>query len=325
MVKEIYKLSQNLVDPRYNGFRFKRGTKSLTGRKNRELDFDPDDGRKFGWKPQKLKKLWEAPELVGPVPSFHDYPCVGSIPCFSKKSVNALQDLLLPSGELLPANTEQGVFYLYNILAVTDAFVPESSDMIMLRTGLAAGVNFYFFDKNATDGLTVFRIRYRPPEVFVTDEFKKRVEDANLNGFLFEKVWPFKRGIDWREKAGEVRQKIRNQSEKLRGESIYIDFYYPDGGLASKSRIQLEKLADSIEMLLSDEMKSNGEYLGTLEMADDCGEYSRFYVSCPSIKKIQTKLTSWVASRKWPYTCAITFRLGHLHEIKVKERRVELP
>lgn len=130
---------------------------------------------------------------------FNDYPEIElEVPCFSQRAVEALRALLEPNGELLPVESKFGEYFAYNILAKVEAPDLSRSKMEFFpsENRVAVGVDYFAFDKSHINDLSIFRLKEKWTYTRVTDSFRKRVEHAQLNGFLFSKVWPLKRGVN---------------------------------------------------------------------------------------------------------------------------------
>jgi hypothetical protein len=118
----VYKLKPVFDDPRFARYDFDLDT-SLIGNEYLYQDFDGRNPGKLNWEPVPLAALWKPCRLLGKVQPYHDYPSPGSeTAIFSRRAVETLKDLLLPSGELLPTITQTGEYYVYNILHKSDAF-----------------------------------------------------------------------------------------------------------------------------------------------------------------------------------------------------------
>lgn len=120
-----------------------------------------------------------------------DFPGHPIAPFFSRKAVDALKDILEPAGELLPVQCEDEVYYAYNVLNIVDAIDIGSSEVELFSDGTIMRFKRYVFTPAALEGQFVFKI---PPwkhasTIFVTDSFKRRIEEAGLAGFKLELLW----------------------------------------------------------------------------------------------------------------------------------------
>lgn len=117
-----------------------------------------------------------------------DFPAFGTVPTFSKRAVDALFDLLIENGELLPLNSSDGEFYAYNVLKVVNALDESRSDVKRFSDGGIMRVNTYAFYHRELAGQTIFKVPQLAQE-FVTDSFVRRVRKSRLTGFKFVELW----------------------------------------------------------------------------------------------------------------------------------------
>jgi hypothetical protein len=122
---------------------------------------------------------------------------------FSRKAVDALYDMLEANGEILPLIFEgkENEYFAYNVLTVSNAVDEEKSEIDRRQDGRFSHIKRYEFDPAQTAGLTIFKTwenksprvpnshTYVSVEVFVTDPFVKRVQEAGLFGFDFDLKW----------------------------------------------------------------------------------------------------------------------------------------
>lgn len=162
----------------------------------RESDFNvladlPDSRRENDWIP--LAAEWIDDALNEGKPE-SDFPTLGSTPVFSRRAVDALSDMLIENGELLPLALANGNYFVYNTTRVIDALDEERSELVRLSTGRVMRVVKYVFHQ--TVGFTpVFRIPQLRTKVFVTDRFMERVTTAGLTGFALKPVWETAHGF----------------------------------------------------------------------------------------------------------------------------------
>lgn len=107
---------------------------------------------------------------------------------FSQDSIDKLNDILLPRGQLMNIMTESKRkkfygFYLTNPLS--GCFDREKSTFREYPKGLMIE-KVVLISSNITDEY-IFSIEEDISRVFVTDAFIKRVKDANLKGFDFSR------------------------------------------------------------------------------------------------------------------------------------------
>lgn len=154
-----------------------------------EIDLDlinSFDGRskREGWKPLSLKRMYDRP--------FSNTPGLTSnIPIFDKKAVDVVKDLLDGVAEILPVECSDGEFYAINALGVVDCIDYEKSKFKTFRDGvrIMRFEKYEFVEEKISRG-HIFRLKDEPlKRPFVSDEFKKRILESDLTGFIFELVW----------------------------------------------------------------------------------------------------------------------------------------
>ena len=127
---------------------------------------------------------------VGPDTS-SDSPGLARIPVFTARALDALSDLLEGRGEPLPLEVEGGgELYAFNATRLSDALDEERSDLKRFKAeGTIMRVKRFEFDPDRVAGETIFKLIQKRNYEFVTEPFRKRVEEAALRGFWFERVW----------------------------------------------------------------------------------------------------------------------------------------
>jgi hypothetical protein len=145
--------------------------------------------------------LWNAPQVSGNVPEYHDSPGLSLIfPAFSDRACEALSDMLLNGGELLPLATSKGSYFLFHVTRFIDAVDRQQSVCSFLRSDPARVVDIqeYSVDENKVGDAHIFRAYDLPINVLVTEQFVERVMKSGLVGFQFTKIWPLPKGTKWR-------------------------------------------------------------------------------------------------------------------------------
>ena len=144
------------------------------------------DGREKinDWKPVKVKRMYD--RQFSNTPGFLPH-----IPVFDKKAIYILGDLLKGNAEILPLDCENGDFYVINVTKVLDCVDYEESSYKTFSDGKRI-MRFtkYVFDSGKVAEHHLFKIRdERLKRPFVSDEFRKRVLESELSGFIFRLVW----------------------------------------------------------------------------------------------------------------------------------------
>lgn len=147
----------------------------------------------WNWTPRRLASNW--PEIrvkmCGKLPN--DFPTFSTgIPMFSERAVEALRDLLEPSGELLPVITDKGLIYVLNITTVVEALDMDRSELSWTATDAdwASNVWVFEFDPDRLTNAPIFRLRECPNWWCVSDVVLNRALAAGLKGMAFYKIWP---------------------------------------------------------------------------------------------------------------------------------------
>jgi hypothetical protein len=154
------------------------------------LEFD----RRFNGTP--MKDRWTGNHKFEfrskPSPSLRgDFPGLSThIPIFNLKAVKALADLLKGNGELLPMTCEGEDHFLFNVTRVVDALDEAHCQIKRFDSGKIMYIIRYSFLRDRLVGETVFKIPQIPlMDVFVTEDFVKRVKTSKLKGFEFRRLW----------------------------------------------------------------------------------------------------------------------------------------
>lgn len=141
------------------------------------------------WVPLEIQEVMDDELPAGPV---SDFPYMHLVPTFSSNAVRELEDLLTPHGELLPVRAKRGEFYVFNVTNVVDALDENRSELERFTSsGRVMRIRRFVFRPDAVAGQTIFKIPQMIRSlVLVTDQFRQRVEDRRLTGFVFERLWP---------------------------------------------------------------------------------------------------------------------------------------
>lgn len=118
-----------------------------------------------------------------------DFLTLGAAPVFSERAVDALLDLLVPAGELLPLACGDGAYYLYNVTQVVDALDEPHSGLDRFQARRLLRLERPEFRADALRGSVVFKVPQLRGAVFITGLFVRRVAEAGLTGFKFPRLW----------------------------------------------------------------------------------------------------------------------------------------
>lgn len=148
------------------------------------------NGKTIGseWVPFEVQILSEPDDELLPSGDFSMIFSV--IPVFSQKAVEALGDLLLTNGELLPLSYSEGEYYAFNITTIVDVLnIPECDVVYFPNSEKVMTIRKYQFLLDHLADLQIFKVVQLPiSQSFVTERFVEKVVKAGLTGFKFEKV-----------------------------------------------------------------------------------------------------------------------------------------
>ncbi|MDX2271901.1 MAG: hypothetical protein NW237_08110 [Cyanobacteriota bacterium] len=140
------------------------------------------------WEPVQVRL---ATDLDKPPLPISDFPGLGGMPAFTGKAIESLDEMLRMNGELLPLESDDGVFYLYNTTTIVDALDEEKSDLLRNKNGQIRHIRKHHFIPQKVIELMIFKTVQAPRTSYpcVTDRFVNAVEQAQLTGFVFRKLW----------------------------------------------------------------------------------------------------------------------------------------
>jgi hypothetical protein len=314
-VTSIHALNPVLDNPLFEGFAVMDNSPSLLGRESIFEDFFPSRREDWNWRIEPIKHLWKPLKVEGRVGSYNDFPCLNlMVPAFSERAVRVLSDMLKPNGELLPLIHPAGRYYAYNCTTIVEILDQEQTKGSWLETSRQAGAGspacaggieeFAVFPDRIQD-LTIFRMRELCNWVFVTNVFVERALQAGLNGFCFDKAWPWPKGTDW---AWESRKLSKQMFEvvstpdgdrAIKGESIIIRFELEDKKISSDEKKRIARYADEInaQLIVS---SLDAPYFGSLEGRKTSGGRTSLILSCPDRHRLFEKLRPWLSQLAWP-------------------------
>jgi hypothetical protein len=116
---------------------------------------------------------------------------LNSPPIFSQKAVDALKDLIEGRAEILPLIHSEAQYYAINVINVVDCFDYEKGKVEKDEEyDVIKDIKKYAFKFDKLQDDTIFKIREdHTMYIYITDEFKQRVEESGLAGFRFVEVW----------------------------------------------------------------------------------------------------------------------------------------
>ncbi|WP_029233199.1 imm11 family protein [Butyrivibrio sp. VCB2006] len=112
------------------------------------------------------------------------------MPIVDKAALNILQALIGEDAELLPMMRGNEEVYGINVLTLLDALDYEKSECVKFSDGKIMAIRRYAFIENEVQGRHIFKLSDESHGApFVSEYFKKIVEENGLTGFKFELVW----------------------------------------------------------------------------------------------------------------------------------------
>ena len=148
------------------------------------------DGRKLKdkWKPinayredRKQNKL-----LLSNMPGMEYH-----IPIFDEMSKKVLEKMIKNNVEFLELINSEKKLWIANVICILDCIDYDKSKYITFsNSNKIMWFECYYFRRKIIGNNKIFKLIDEPLSTpFVTEEFKKEVEDYKLTGFIFGKVW----------------------------------------------------------------------------------------------------------------------------------------
>lgn len=146
------------------------------------------DGRpkKDSWIPLKVERMHPETGL-----ELSDTPGL-FLPVFSKRAADILLPLIKDSAELLELDFSEGQYFGIHVTNVLNVIDYTKSEYVMFSDNKRIMMfNKYAFRIcNEIKNSHIFKIVDEPLRwAFVSDEFKRTVEEHDLTGFVFKLVW----------------------------------------------------------------------------------------------------------------------------------------
>lgn len=321
----VYRLSSS-PDPRFNCLTY-RAAESLLGNESPIEDWGPEFASDGRWLPRPLAKVWTPQPVGGNVAGFVDYPTLElTIPAFSPRAVEALRPHLEDAGELLEVRHKNGPYFALNVTAISDAMMIRKSDIKWfpnLRNVRANDITRFEFTKSKLGGLSLFKLKQTPRFKLVSEEFKRRVEAACLNGFNFTKVWPLPPGVYWRDAQIEARRRGKTKLN-LQGQSLILRFRPKKNRPSSQEEKQIKHYVDELTELLTNQQSLADPYNGSVETYELVDGDCRIFLSSPDVEYLLDYLDDWIQQNDWAGEFHFVKRSGHIFDSKAREIRVKV-
>jgi Immunity protein family (Imm11) len=107
------------------------------------------------------------------------------------RAVEALRDVFGRAGELLPLESPDGEFYIFNVLAMVDCLDESASKGRRFPSGRFMWIHEHVFSAERVGDAEIFKIPQLAlgPHVYLTSRFVELVERSGLTGFAPVEVW----------------------------------------------------------------------------------------------------------------------------------------
>lgn len=138
----------------------------------------------LNWHPYQVEPIENNLEL-GDAPGF-------TIPVFSQKACDVLMPLISHDVEFLPLLCSRGNFFAVNVIKVLDVIDYSNSIFRKYSDGkrIMTFQKYSFRSCNALNESNIFKIIDEPTRrAFVSEQFKKTIEENELKGFNLKLVW----------------------------------------------------------------------------------------------------------------------------------------
>jgi hypothetical protein len=179
-----------------------------------------------------MAKRWVAPHVTGRVSNWNDCPMVwGCFPAFSERAVEALRDLLIANGVLLPLRSMGKRYYAFiarpvkNILDLKRSVIEWET---VRGARQAVHIDRHEFRTELLPGHPIFGVYGQPERTYVTRAFVERVKESDLIGFNFEIVFPLREKDNWNTIAlRNLRRHLRegtSSGQAVAGKRSFIHF-----------------------------------------------------------------------------------------------------
>jgi hypothetical protein len=149
--------------------------------------FSGFEGNAFGnkWHPVRVRIVREQDTVSGDFP----YWSAGILVCV-EKALEVIRSLIAESVEFLPLECSEGHFYALNVIEVVDCLDRSNSEFTYFKSGSIKRILRWVFKTNCINDRHIFKIpERRGGMIFVSNVFKRVIQENNLKGLEFSKVW----------------------------------------------------------------------------------------------------------------------------------------
>ena len=123
-------------------------------------------------------------------PDFAHFWAGGELILTNEEAKNCLEELLNDFVEFVPLKCEGSTFYMMHVVEVIDAV--DSKNKVLGKSERGRDVEKYAFIPEKIQGIAIFKTMIEhyvnSTEIYVSSEFKERVENSHLTGVKFTEV-----------------------------------------------------------------------------------------------------------------------------------------
>ena len=114
---------------------------------------------------------------------YPDFMGSSSIPFISNKFKKIIEDHSdLKNFNFLPTKIEKENYWLLNVIGFLDCFDKEKSTFSTYSNGEPDEIQNIVFNEKNIPSVSIFKIKESPINIFITDGFKKIIDNHNISG-----------------------------------------------------------------------------------------------------------------------------------------------
>ncbi|MBR8061019.1 imm11 family protein [Burkholderia dolosa] len=141
-------------------------------------------GQEFGSKYNVVKLSWGTPRKKK---DSDVQTLLSPFVMFSSKALEVLDLLLKSNGEILPIDSPVQGFHGFHVTNVLDDAVDLEASKFKVYPTATVFAKIVLLESRV-QGANIFRLKEKPSTVFVSEAFRKLVEDNKLKGFDFDET-----------------------------------------------------------------------------------------------------------------------------------------
>lgn len=190
-------------------------------------------------------------------------------------------------------------------------------------------VDHAVIDIDMIQDLSIFRFAINPVEIFVTDQFARKVREHKLEGFDFVKLWPLPPHVLWHTpwKFLECQDELTLQQpvdeRPIKGNTVVIRLVHNKASLTTNESAILDSYLDELDAILVSKTKRH-KYFGSVEGHESLPNEIRLFLSCPDAVALAKKIKPWFKKIAWPAEKYLVMRFGEYVDINATEEYVRV-